>query len=278
MCCPEDDEMEKLIAGTKVATSGTCSGSTGFCDFSVTVKKGHEECGDSAFAYCDDKKAVIGIFDGVSGEPAAALASSAAASAALKHLKALDRCDEKQMREAFMQAQLAVTTGYTTAIILFVGKDGSFLVAGVGDSPAYGISAKGVISLEIPLARMTNDKDSIFKFFYFRNIVTSVLGPSGQDVPIRMRSGKLKKGEVLLLASDGLSDNLWVKVHNGYVKDSSGIDDLKKLIGKEHLPPKIVRLLLDETSKRIKAGKKEKKGLMLVPKEDDIAIAALRFK
>lgn len=270
--------MEKLIAGTKITASGSCSGSTGFCDFSATVKKGHEECGDSAFAYSDDKKVVLGIFDGVSGEPGAASASSAAASAALKHLKALGRCDERQMKEAMMQAQLAVTAGYTTAIILFVEKGGKFLVAGVGDSPAYGISARGEVSLEIPLARMTNDEDSIFKFFYFRNIVTSVLGPSGQDVPIRMRSGKVKKGDIVLLASDGLSDNLWVKVHKGYVKDGSGTDDLEKLLGRKRGPEKIVKLLLDEVAKRIAAGKKEKKGLMLVPKEDDIAIAALRFK
>ncbi len=270
--------MEKLIAGTKITASGTCSASTAFCDFSVTVKKGHEECGDSAFAYSDGKKAILAIFDGVSGEAGASSASSAASSAALKYLKALDRCDGKQMKEALMQAQLAVTAGYTTAIILFLEKNGSFMVAGVGDSPAYGISAKGETSLEIPLARMTNDDDSIFKFFYFRNIVTSVLGPSGQDVPIRMRSGKLKKGELILLASDGLSDNLWVKVRNGYVKDASGIGDLRELLGTERSPRKIVRLLLDETSRRIKAGKKERKGEMLVPKQDDVAIAALRFK
>jgi serine/threonine protein phosphatase PrpC len=242
------------------------------------VKKGHEECGDSAFAYCDDKKAVLGIFDGVSGEPNAASASSAAASAALNHLKALDRCDEKQMKDALMEAQLAVTAGYTTAIMLFLEKGGPFLVAGVGDSPAYGISAKGEISLEIPLARMTKDGDSIFKFFHFRSIVTSVLGPSGQDVPIRMRTGKLKKGDAILLASDGLTDNLWVKVHDGYVKDSSGIDDLKELMGRAHEPEKIIKLLMNEASRRIKAGKKEKKGEMLVPKQDDVAIAALRFK
>ncbi|MDD5339841.1 MAG: SpoIIE family protein phosphatase [Candidatus ainarchaeum sp.] len=270
--------MEKLIAGTKITASGTSSASTAFCDFSVLVKKGHEECGDSAFAYSDAEKTILAIFDGVSGEPNAASASSAAASAALKHLKALDRCDERQMKDALMEAQLAVAAGYTTAIILFVEKSGRFLVAGVGDSPAYGISANGEISLEIPLARMTDDGDSIFKFFHFRSIVTAVLGPSGQDVPIRMRSGKLEKGDVILLASDGLTDNLWVKVHGGYVKDSSGIEDLKALIGKERAPQKIVRMLMNEASRRIKAGKKEKTGEMLVPKQDDIAIAALRFK
>jgi serine/threonine protein phosphatase PrpC len=281
--------MEKLIAGTKVtadakaaagvvAAAETCSGSTGFCDFSIIVKKCHEECGDSAFAYSDAKKAVIGIFDGVSGEPGAALASSAAASAALLHLKALDRCDGKQMKEALMQAQLAVSAGYTTAIVLFLHADGSFIIAGVGDSPAYGISSGGKISLEIPPSRTTGDRDSIFKFFYFRNLVTAVLGPGGKDVAINMRSGKLKKGEVIIIASDGLLDNLWVKVHDGYVADSSGTADLAGLIGKERSPKKIIALLVKEIVTRIKAGKKEKAGLMLVPKEDDIAIAALRFK
>jgi serine/threonine protein phosphatase PrpC len=270
--------MEKLFAGTKITTSATCTAGTGFCDFSLTVKKGHDECGDSAFAYCDDGKVVIGIFDGVSGEPGAASASSAAAAAALAFLKKLARCDEKQMHAALMEAQLALTGGYTTATILFLQKDGSFLIAGVGDSPAYGISAKGAVSLEIPQARPTADDDSIFKFFYFRNLVTSVLGPHGKDVPIQMRKGKLKKGDMILLASDGLSDNLWVKVHDGYVKDGSGTDDLKSLVGRECEPEKMVSLLLKEVAKRIAVGRIEKKGLMLVPKEDDIAIAALRFK
>jgi serine/threonine protein phosphatase PrpC len=93
-----------------------------------------------------------------------------------------------------------------------------------------------------------------------------------------MRSGKLKKGEAILLASDGLLDNLRVKVHDGYVTDSSGTEDLARLVGRERDPEKISRLLMKEIVTRIKAGKKEKAGLMLVPKEDDIAIAALRFK
>jgi serine/threonine protein phosphatase PrpC len=269
--------MEKLIPGDRVAADMSCSGGTAFCDFCVSVKKGHEECGDSAFAYADEGKVVLGIFDGVSGEPGAAAASSAAASAALEHLKALGRCDQAQMKEALMQAQLAITAGYTTALLLFLEKDGSFLLAGVGDSPAYGISATGEVSLEIPLARATNKDDSIFRFFHFRNLVTCVLGPSGKDVPIRLRSGKLKKGEVILLSSDGLYDNLWVSVHEGYVEDASGTGDLEGLVGPEREPQKLVRRLMDVVAKRVAAGKKEKAGLMLVPKQDDVAIAALRF-
>ena len=45
--------MEKLIAGEKLSKKEDFTGKCTFCDFSVLVKKGHEECGDSAFIYYD---------------------------------------------------------------------------------------------------------------------------------------------------------------------------------------------------------------------------------
>jgi serine/threonine protein phosphatase PrpC len=269
--------MEKLMCGAGIAADAACSGGTAFCDFQLSVRKGHEECGDSAFVYSDADKVVAGIFDGVSGELGAASASSAAASAALDYLKTFDSCDEERMKEALMRAQLAIRAGYTTASLLFLAKSGAFIIGGVGDSPAYGISAKGEFSLEIPLARETKDKDSVFRFFHFRNLVSSALGRNGKDVPLAIRSGKLRAGEVVLLSSDGLYDNLWVKVHDGYVTDSSGTDDLKSLVGAERDPRAIVRLLMDAITERIRAGKKETDGGLLVPKADDVAIAAFRF-
>jgi hypothetical protein len=267
--------MEKLIRGSDVADSVSAEGKTPFCEFVVIVKKGHAECGDSAFAYTDSDKFIAAVLDGVSGEPGAPMASADAASAILEHLKSVSAPSEPAIKEALTKAHLAIRIGATTATLLHMSKDGSFIVASIGDSPAYGMDEKGKLSLEIPVSRVVKDNDSILKYFYYRNYVTSVLGAQN-DLDLRIRSGKLKKGEVLILASDGVSDNLFVKVKKGYVADSSGIDDLGRIIGKLRSPKAINGRLMSVVEARIGGGKIEEPGRMLVPKEDDIAIVAVR--
>jgi hypothetical protein len=267
--------MEKLIKGSEVAGAEDAQGKTPFCDFSVVVKKGHAECGDSAFVYCDKEKLIAAVLDGVSGEPGASMASTDAASAILEHLKSSGTPSESAVKEALTKAHLAIRIGATTATLLHLSKDGSFILASIGDSPAYGMDAKGKISLELPISRVVKDNDSILKYFYYRNYVTSVLGAQN-DLNLRLRSGKLKKGEVLILASDGVTDNLFVKVKNGYVADSSGIDDLGRIIGKLRSPKAINGRLMPVVEARIRGGKIEEPGRMLVPKEDDVAIVIVR--
>ena len=269
--------MEKLIKGRDVTDQESSSGKSSFCQFSVTVKKGHPECGDSAFVFSDDKKLIIGIFDGVSGEPGAEEASSDAAEAALDYLKGLDKAGEKEIKEALSRAHLAINISSTTASLLFLRKDGSFIVAAIGDSPIYGVDSKGKLGLEVPLARTVKDNDSILKYFAFRNYITAALGGPAELLEVSIRSGKLKKGEMFIIASDGLSDNLFVKVKEGYVTDSSGIDDLQSLIRKKNVPSAMVKTLMAEIEKRLSTGRIEKKNSSLVPKEDDIAIAVVKL-
>ncbi|MBU0533056.1 SpoIIE family protein phosphatase [Candidatus Micrarchaeota archaeon] len=265
-----------LILGTKVKNTATFASNTKIGECFCLVQRGHEECGDSAFVYMDDKKAILGVFDGVSGEPGAASASSLAASTLLTYLKKYDKADEKLIQKAFSDVNKKIKHGYTTATICFISKDGSTIVAGVGDSPIYGINDNVV--LELPLGRIVEDQHSIFKYFYFRNIVTSVLGPLGSDIHIHTREGKLKKGDLLILATDCLNDNLYVKIREGYLTDCSGTEDLKNIIGKTKKPKLIVEKLVKEIKKRIKNGKVQLDDRMYVPKEDDLAIIAFRFK
>ncbi|MEW6722908.1 MAG: protein phosphatase 2C domain-containing protein [Candidatus Micrarchaeota archaeon] len=268
--------MEELIRGTEVETSKTFSGANGFSSFFGVVKKGHSECGDSAFAYSDKDKAVVAVFDGVSGEGGAANASSRAAEAILRSLKPLKKVAESDVKKALKAARDGVDFGYTTAIVLCLRKDGTFIVAGVGDSPAYGMGRDGKASLLLPLARIVGDGDSILKFFHYRNIVSSVIGRTDSEIQVAMRSGKLESGESIIIASDGLSDNLYVKTAEGYVKDSSGADDIGEIAGGETGPEAAVSALLAEVGRRISVGKVERRGSLLVPKEDDVAIAAIQ--
>lgn len=269
--------MKKLLAGLKIKDAVEAGGSGGFCEFSAFVKKGHEECGDSAFIYCDGGKFAAGVFDGVSGEAGAASASSDAAAAALDYLAKAEKADEKTLREAVVHANDAVKSGFTTAALALVMKDGSFVVAGVGDSPVYSMSKNGEIDTELPLGRAVGDNDSVLKFLNFRNLVTSALGRLEADMDLHMRSGKLEKGELLILASDGLSDNLSFTVAEGYVSDTAGTADLGKLLGKTRKPETIVKILAKAVAARLAKGQKAGGGRMLAPKQDDVAMVAFRF-
>ncbi len=235
----------------------------------------HEECGDSAFVYADEKLVIAAVFDGVSGESGASKASSAAASSILEFLKNKTP-SEKSVRDAISHANQNIIFGYTTASIFMAGKSGSFAMACVGDSPIYGMSGD-LLELEIPLGRPVGDKDSILKFISHRSLVTSVMGPSGVDVEIHMTSGKLKGGELIILASDALIDNLYLKTKEGYIIDGSGSEDLKELIKGLKAPGQITKTLADELEQRSKGRKIEKKDRLLDPKRDDISIIALRF-
>lgn len=268
--------MEKLILGSEVADSEAGSGKNAFSECYVIVRKGHGDCGDSAFVYSDESKTILAVFDGVSGEAGAANASSEAAEALLDGLKGLEKIDAKKMEAAVRKAHERITFGLTTMAVAFVRKDGSFMVAGIGDSPIYSFSRKGQVDLELPLARAVKDGDAVFKYFYYRNMLTSALGP-GSSWELAIRSGKLKSGEMLILASDGLSDNLYVKVKDGFVAESSGLEDLRGLIGKRESPEGIVKALAEEVQRRLAAGKIERADSILVPKEDDLAIAVIRM-
>ncbi len=268
--------MEKLLLGRGIMTKAEHGGRTKLCQFYALVKKGHEECGDSAFVYADETQAIIAVLDGVSGEAGAASASSLAAASVLESLKG-KRPTEKDIREAFISASRKIMHGFTTISVVMVDEGGRFIMASVGDSPIYGITREGGIGLEHPLGRPVADGDALLKFLSFRNLVTSVLGPSSTDIEIRVSKGTIKKGEMVLIASDGLSDNLYLITKAGYVTDSSGVQDLKRLIGKLRSPERIVKMLDKEVESRISKGKVEEKCRVLVPKEDDVAIIALRW-
>jgi serine/threonine protein phosphatase PrpC len=267
--------MEKLLLGTKIKTSAEFAGKNSFCEFFSLVKKVHEECGDSAFVYADEKLLIAAVFDGVSGESGASEASSVAASSILEFLKTKSP-SEKAVRDAISHANKNITRGYTTASVFMMDKSRSFIMACVGDSPIYGLSGD-TIDLEIPLGRPVGDNDSILKFISHRNLVTSVMGPSGVDVEIRITGGKLKGGEFIILASDALIDNLYLKTKEGYIVDSSGSEDLKELITGLKDPKEITKKLTAELEQRASKGKIEKPGKLLDPKKDDISIITLRF-
>ena len=235
-----------MFAGREKSNKKSIFGSffTNWFSVSIGVTVGHVICGDSAIFYSDDSKVVFGVFDGVSGEPGADRASESAACAMLSILKPLLVCDANQMKNALAEASRNIKEGYTTATVAFIRKDGTFTIGSIGDSPVYGHSdGDEFFRPLLPVARMVGDNDSILKFLYYRNIVTHVLGiepVTNKEMQIAILTGKLNPADKIILATDGLSDNLFFGVNEGYVTDSFGCEDLTNIIGQEMSGSKIL--------------------------------------
>ncbi len=267
--------MEKIICGSGLSKPVNFDSKNSFIEASLFLQAGHEECGDSAFIYHDDEKVIVAVFDGVSGESGAAAASCDCATSMLGFLKNHNKIDKKKMEEAFVHSNKSIKFGFTTATIAFITKNGEFMLASVGDSPVYSIN-KGEAALEIPPARAVGNDHSILKFFHFRNLVSSVLGGNA-EFELKISSGKLTGGEIVILASDGLSDNLFVLTNDGYILDSSGSSDLISIIGNIKSPSAITKKLASEISIRMKGTRIDKPNAILVPKKDDLSIISLLF-
>ncbi len=277
-------DIEHLLTLSGKMKSLDCFGSCVFADFAAIVKKGHSECGDSAFVFVDQKKIILAVFDGVSGESGAARAAETAARMVLSKLKPRDQADESVLRSVLADADQAIKSGYTTATILFLTKSGKYVLAAVGDSPAYLFPASGSQhtavrpSVLISQSRAVGSGNSIMKFFAHRNIVTSVLGKHDGESEAAITTGTLKSGDMIMLASDGLSDNLYVKVNDGFVTDSSGCEDLARIIGSADYPKAMLNLLAKAANERMGKERTDNEFGILVPKQDDLAIAIVKFK
>ena len=279
---PATPPAERMIAGEDVRVTVRWSGKSPFCESALLVRKKNRAaaCGDSVFSYSDQEKAVLGVFDGVGKEADAGMASSKAAAGALSYLKEIGLPDCPSlilcMKEAFRQAAMSIKLGDTTAVMAFIQKTGSGVIGSAGDSPAYLVRSDGTTKLQLPLDNKVGDGALVPDFFSQRSITVSCL-PLTWDrahiIPIQ-----LNEGDRLVLASDGLSDNLYVSVRRNRVTDCSGAVDLCKLVGGEHSPTGMITLLADEVARRMEARSIWKWGRIMLSKPDDVAIAALRFK
>jgi serine/threonine protein phosphatase PrpC len=269
---------EKIIAGKDVRSPARWSGASAFCESALFVKKkdGAEVCGDSVFSYSDRKKAVLGVFDGVGGKAGAELASSEAAAGALSYLKETRLSGSPCMLQAFESAAASIGPGSTTGVIALICQDGSGILGSVGDSPAYVLRADGTVEIQLPLDNMVGDGSPLLDFFNNRHIIFSSLPEAWMHAHIAPI--KLSKGDCIILASDGLSENLYVAMRGEFVTDCSGVTDLSRLLGSERSPARMITVLAKEVARRIEAVKIRKKGKVMMSKQDDLAIAALRFK
>lgn len=102
--------------------------------------------------------------------------------------------------------------GTTLVAVRFAGAD--FQLAWVGDSRAYRVGAGGIEQLSrdhswvqalVDAGQLTAEQAASHPR---RNVVTQCLGQAGQELQVDRLQGRLGRGELLLLCSDGLSGEL----------------------------------------------------------------------
>ncbi len=190
-----------------------------------------EDCEIKGYIDCNrDEFHVVAIADGVASSNHAELASKAAIQAVshfIDYYSLSNKLAENLIEEFLMQANekiniLSNKIGTTaTTLSIFMWKNNEYLVANLGDSPVYKLS-KGkleCLSKEHTLAREKMESGENINPRDFHTL-TSYLGKrnaAGSDMAY-IKTGRIEKGDVILVCTDGVSKVLSDSVKKRYMK------------------------------------------------------------
>ncbi|OGD93616.1 hypothetical protein A2697_04135 [Candidatus Curtissbacteria bacterium RIFCSPHIGHO2_01_FULL_41_44] len=186
------------------------------------------------FPYGEEEKGLnwAAVLDGVGGLEHGELASRIAIEVISTNLSNLDPAlkseeVEKKIKETLQQASRVVSEkvpgGATTCVIVKIVEDDNgktAVIGSVGDSRAY-LLREGNLRLiteddsliPVVLREEFDDTDGSdldkydYAIFRQRNIVTQSLG-SDQEIGVHLYREKLNRGDMIILTSDGVHDNL----------------------------------------------------------------------
>ena len=188
---------------------------------------------------CDPAMGVAAVFDGVGGEAGGELAARAACGAMAMALDYLPPCDDLEGRRSWLASAIraghaAISmskrlngdfAGQGTTVVAAVLTTDRVLTTCVGDSRAYRVR-DGRLELiadehedTVPRPAMADALDRIQSVqdfedgpkdlswaFSYRNIISAELGSS--DTRPTIREHPLEPGDVIIVVSDGVHDNL----------------------------------------------------------------------
>lgn len=248
------------------------------CASYIRKGKNHETCDDAVLLLVNENFALIGVFDGVSGEPFAQSASETA----LRTIKFFitqnfgKMQNEKLVERAIEEANFAIDKGATTVSIVLVLPDGQYFFENIGDSHIYKLDEHGKVH------RITKDfkganGSGVIEYLHNRYLVGNCLGGLVREGEIEFGQGKLKKGEFLLAMSDGVTDNLFIEVEGGVISEGSGKHDLEILLDGKDMASEIIDAIAKVVKHRMRSGEMSGDGKILVPKEDDIGLVVFKF-
>jgi serine/threonine protein phosphatase PrpC len=270
--------LDHSIVGSEV-TDELLKTSYEYFNAAAYVRKGktHKTCDDAVLLVANENFALIGVFDGVSGEAFAANASETALRVIkffiTQNFGKID--NEKIIERSIEEANLKINKGATTASIALLLANGEYFFGNIGDSHIYTISERGKIECITKDEKEANGS-SFTEYINSRFIVNNALGGLIRNLDIG--KGKLKKGEFLLAMSDGVIDNLFIEIDSGVIVDNSGARDLENMIKGKHEPVDIIIALSNEIKNRMSGTEIINNGKILVPKEDDVSVVVLKYQ
>lgn len=167
---------------------------------------------------------LLGVADGIGGHSAGEIASSVAAREIQESV--VTNLESAEMHEALVKAIAKANSevhllsienseyqGMGTTIVLALIREGTAVVANVGDSRAYHVSAGGIrritadhTAVEALRERGLIDEEQA-RSHPDRNVLNRALG-TGPTVKPDVHDVRFRSGDILLLCSDGLSDSL----------------------------------------------------------------------
>jgi len=214
------------------------------------VRSGNED----SFAMLADRGIFI-VADGMGGHAAGEVASEMAVRIIAQELGSLRGLDPAQagarMRDAIRAANAAIyertvhehdKRGMGTTATAMVLMPGRYLVGQVGDSRAYllrdGLLAQltkdhSYVQEQVDAGLLTPDEARVHPY---SNVITRCVG-AATDVEVDLFAGELREGDVVLLASDGLT---------GMLED----EHLQRILETEGGPEWWVDRLVDEANRR----------------------------
>lgn len=190
-----------------------------------------EDCEIKGYINCrSDEYHVVAVADGVGSSMHAELASKAAIQA-VSHFIDYHRYDDglanNLMEELLNQINekiisLAKKIGKTaTTVAIMLWKNDNYCVANIGDSPIYQLSGRKMqcLSYEHTIAKERLEKGQKVQAGDFYKL-SSYLGKAniaGSEMAY-VKTGKIQKGDIFLLCTDGVSRNIDEKQKVRYIK------------------------------------------------------------
>lgn len=192
----------------------------------------HPDHNEDSF-FVNKEYGLIGVFDGVGGMRGGQLASKEAAKIIQSELLQQESPEQaqKSIQSAIEMAHTKIQEGATTASVVKICKtenEAKAIIGNVGDSRVYlfrnneliqatlddsEIRNYGIEHAKIMQKKLSNITDidradqETRAAFASRNVVTQALGASEQ-IFVRLSEVDLKKNDILLCSTDGLTDNL----------------------------------------------------------------------
>ncbi len=266
------------------------------------VLKGEKKtkCQDAILFSVDKEHLLIGVLDGfgVDGNHLPVIVGDNIAKYwnALKHLQ----MGEAGLKHIVFNAEIQSLRnsyypgmkGGTTAVIATVSPDNRYQVASVGDSACYHIDKQGNAK------RLFSNDLSVFHYGQMkiqgsaigadpgiyartRNFLATSISSHFDMSHIETTEGILGIGEKIILVSDGITKNMYLKLdEEGKLLDTSGCFDIERLIRGKSDAGIVADTILAMAKKRALAGEMRtrfnKDGhSILLPADDDMAVLVM---